>query len=120
MDEHQRRLRAQYVDPRERINRLERRLLVQVGQRSCLAGIGVVAEDRDSLRKRRRLRRKPREAKRDGARAGPRPELAQAGHVRVGGRQTLDGDHKHELTQEQRIASRLFPAGCAEGVLGRG
>ena len=26
----------------------------------------------------------------------------------------------HELTQEQRIAGRLFPAGCAEGVLGVG
>ena len=62
-----RRLRAQYVDPRERINRLERRLLLQVGQRSCLAGIGVVTQDRHSLRERRRLRRKPREAKRDGA-----------------------------------------------------
>ena len=67
MDERQRRLRAQYVDPRERVNRLERRLLVQVGQRSCLAGIGVVAQDRHSLREPRRLRRKPGEAKRDGA-----------------------------------------------------
>ncbi len=67
MDERQRRLRAQYVDPRERVNRLERRLLLQVGQRSCLAGIGVVAQDCNSLRERRRLRRKPGEAKGDGA-----------------------------------------------------
>ena len=67
MDERQRRLRAQYVDPRERVDRLERRLLLQVGQRSCLAGIGVVAQDCNSLRERRRLRRKPGEAKRDCA-----------------------------------------------------
>ena len=42
MDERQRRLRAQHVDPRERVDRLERRLLVQVGQRRSLAGLGVV------------------------------------------------------------------------------
>ena len=26
----------------------------------------------------------------------------------------------HELTHEQRITGRLFPAGCAEGVVGLG
>ena len=67
VDEPERRLRAQYVDPRERINRLECRVFLQVGQRSCLAGIGVVAQDCNSLRERRRLRGKPGEAKRDCA-----------------------------------------------------
>ena len=67
MDERQRRLRAQHVDPRERVDRLERSLLVQIGQRRSLAGLGVVAQNRHGLRDHRRLRRKPGKAKGDGA-----------------------------------------------------
>jgi len=120
VDEPQRRLRAQHVHPRERAGRLGGGALVQVGQPRRLPGIGIVAQDRDRPRERRRRRRKPGEAKRDGARAGPRRELAQASHVRPGRGQALRGDDKHELAQEQRIAARRFLAGGAEGILSLG
>ena len=120
MDEPERRLRAQHVDPCERGGRLGGGLLVQVGERRRLARVGVVAEDRDSLGERCRCRREAGEAKRDGARAGPRPELAQARHVRLGRGQALVRDRVHELAQEQRIAARRFLAGSAEGIVGIG
>jgi hypothetical protein len=51
VDEPERRLRAQDVDPCERPRCLGSSLSVQLCQRRCVVGIGVVAEDRDSLRK---------------------------------------------------------------------
>ncbi len=120
MHEPERRLRAQDVDPGERDGRLGGGLVVQVGERGRLPGIGVVAQDRHRPRQPRRLRREAREAHRDGARAGPRPELAQARHVLLGRGQALGDDRVHELAQQQRIAARLLMAGGAEGVVGIG
>ena len=57
MHEPERRLRAQDVDPGERDRRLGGGLLLQVGERRRLRGIGVLAQDRHCLREPRRLRR---------------------------------------------------------------
>ena len=95
-------------------------VVIQVGARRGLARIGVVTEHRDGLGQCRRLRRKPCEPQRDGARAGARLELAQAGHVRLGWHDPFDGDRVHEFAQEQRIAACLLVADSAEGIVGRG
>jgi hypothetical protein len=120
MDEPERRLRAQNIDARERSGRLGGGLLVQGGERRRLARIGVVAQDRDSLGERRRFRREAGKAKRDGARAGPRREVAEAGHVCLGRGEALVRDRVHELAQEQRIAAGRFLAGGAEGIVSIG
>jgi hypothetical protein len=54
------RLRAQDVDSHERICRLGGGRLVQIGQRGRLVRVGVVAQDRDRARERRRRGRQPR------------------------------------------------------------
>src|SRR5262245_58968596 len=96
VNEPQRRLWAQDTDSRESAGGGGGRLQVQVGKRGRMAWIGVVAEDRDRLRKAPRLGRKAGQANGDGPRAGTRPELAQARYVRPGRFQTLIGDGVHK------------------------
>jgi hypothetical protein len=59
VNKRERLLRPQHVDPHERFHRLGGGLLVQAGQFGGLAGIGVVAENGNSLRQSGRLGLKP-------------------------------------------------------------
>jgi hypothetical protein len=81
VNEPERRLGAQDLVTRERARRLGGSLPVQLRQRGGVVGIGIVAQDRDSLCKPPRFRWETGEANRDGAHAGARSELAQARHA---------------------------------------
>jgi hypothetical protein len=120
VNESQRFLLPQYVDPDERSGCLRGGLRVQTCQLGGQAGVGVVAEDRDGSRKCRGLGRKPRESKRDGARPGAGLERSEPRDVRPDGHKSLDGNCVYELAQEERIATGLFLAGSAESIVGNG
>jgi hypothetical protein len=92
MDELERWLRAQDVDPCEGLRPGRGSLLVQVRQRRSVKGIGVVAQDRDRLCEPPCFRREADETNRDGARAGPSLELAQPADVPASRGQALGGD----------------------------
>ena len=109
---------AQDVDPGESGSHLGSGQLVQLGQRRGVSRVGVAAEDRDRLRQARRFRCEARKSHGDGSRAGLRTELPQPVHVGCGRGQALCGDSSYELTQEQRVATRLVAAGGAEGIVG--
>ena len=100
MDEPDRLLRPEHVDPDEGRDRLGGCAFVKSGELRGLAWIGVVTEHRNGLGQCRRLRRKPCEPQRDGARAGARLELAQVGHVRLGWHDPFDGDRVHASLRE--------------------
>ena len=120
MHELERRLGAKDVHPRESCGRVRDCVLVEARQLCRLARVDVVAQDRDGVRERPRLRREPRQAQRNRARAGTGLDLVETGHVLLGRCQALGGDRVDELTQEQRIASRRFLAGGAEGIVSLG
>ena len=118
MDEPERRLLAHHVRAREGGSRLRRGVPIQVGELRRITWFGVVAEDRDSLGEPRGAPREPRQANRYRARARPRAELAQAGHVRLRGENALGREFVHEVAQELRISTRLRMARRTEGGVG--
>src|SRR4051812_14673724 len=103
MDESQQRSGAQYVGARKGGGRLERRLLVQGGERGGLARLGVIAQDCHRLGQRRRVGRQAVKAKRDRPRTGPRRELAKPRNVFGGRAQSLVCDHADELRRSSGL-----------------
>ena len=120
MHEPERWLGAQDVDAGERESRFGGGLVLEVSERGRLSRVGIVAQDRHGPRQLRRVRWEAGQAQRHGARAGPSPELAEAGHLRLGRGEIIGNDRVHELAQEQRVAAGLLVAGGAESIVGLG
>jgi hypothetical protein len=120
MNEGKRSARTEDVDPDELGSRLRRPRLVQVGQRSGMTRIGIVAQDRCGARQPSCIRRKPDQPQRNCSRDGVSLQLSHPLDVCRRRRQPLARERVQEFSQEKRVTTALLMTGDTEAVLGFG